>query len=166
MTGIRTLFPTVAAALLLAGCMAEGSFPSLAQRDVERQPQSEPVRTMPNVPSDASLNARIAELLAAARQGQRDFEAAFGSAEAAARTAGAPQSDSWIEAQEQISRAEAARAGTTRALGDLDRLALDRSDLPTSSGDQAALEAALQEVERLARDQQVRIDRLKAITAR
>ena len=93
------------------------------------------------------------------------FEAAFGPAAAAARSAGQARTDSWIAAQEEVSRAEAARAGTTLARADLDRLALERSDLPTSVGDQAALDSAIAVVDRLAVDQQSRLDRLKALIA-
>src|SRR5688500_2142771 len=137
----------VAASLVLSGCMAEGPFPSLAQRDIERQPLSEPVRPIPIVADDAALRATLSELTRIARQADSDFSTAVGIAGSAARSAGGPGSDSWVVAQEQLSRAEAARAGTTRAMGDLDRLALDRSNLPTSPTDQAALAAARTEVE-------------------
>ena len=157
---------TLALLLLAGGCMTEGPFPSLAQRDSERQPAGEPVRVMPDVADDSVLRARIDELVALARAGDQAFETAFGPAMAAASAAGANGSDSWIAAQEQVSRAEAARAGTMRALGDLDQLALERSNLPTSPEDQAALNSAITEVERLALDQQSRLDRLKALIAR
>ena len=156
----------VAASLVLSGCMAEGPFPSLAQRDVERQPLGEPVRPIPIVADDAALRITLSELTRIAREADADFSTAAALAASAARSAGGPGSDSWVVAQEQLSRAEAARAGTTRALGDLDRLALDRSNLPTSPTDQAALAAARSDVERLAADQQGRLDRLKVLIAR
>ena len=146
------------APLLAGACMAEGPFPSLAQRDVERQPLGEPVRVMPLVPDDPALRGRIGDLVAQARQGDEAFEAAFGPAAAAARSAGQARTDSWIAAQEEVSRVVPARA-------DLDRLALERSDLPTSVGDQAALDSAIAVVDRLAVDQQSRLDRLKALIA-
>ena len=152
--------------LSLSGCMAEGPFPSLAQRDVERRPLGEPVRPNPIIADDAALRITLLELTRLARQAHSDFTAVVGLADTAARSAGGPGSDSWIAAQEQLSRAEAARAGTTRALGDLDRLALDRSNLPTSLADQAALAAAKTEIERLTADQQARLDRLKILIAR
>jgi hypothetical protein len=151
---------------LIAGCAVEGPFPSLAQRGVERERPTEPVRPSPDVAADAALQTRVAELLALARQGDRDFDAAFGRAEAVARGAGAPDSDSWIAAQQQISRVEAARAETMRALGDLDQLALQRADVPTSEADYTAVNSAIQTVERLALEQQSRLDRLKDIIAR
>ncbi|HET9429117.1 MAG TPA: hypothetical protein VFO69_12230 [Allosphingosinicella sp.] len=156
----------LATALLTGGCMTEGPFPSLAQRDVERQPVGEPVRVMPDVPADPSLRATIGELVALARRGDQAFETAFVPAAAAARAAGATGSDSWIIAQEQVSRAEAARAGTMQSLGDLDRLALERSNLPTSPEDQAELNAAIDLVEGLALDQHSRLDSLKALIVR
>lgn len=159
------LASALAVPLLAGACMAEGPFPSLAQRDVERQPLGEPVRVMPMVPDDPALRGRIGDLVAQARQGDQAFEAAFRPAEAAARSAGQSRSDSWIAAQEQVSRAEAARAGTTGARADLDRLALERSNLPTSVADQAALDSAIAVVDRLALDQQSRLDRLKALIA-
>jgi hypothetical protein len=152
--------------LLLAGCQAQGPFPSLAQREVERRPLTEPVRPVPVVANDAVLRDKIADLAARAREADRAFEAAYAAASAAARGAGGAGSDSWIAAQEQLSRVEASRAGTTTALGDLDRLALERSNLPTSPADQAVLASALDEVERLAADQQSRLDRLKGLIAR
>jgi hypothetical protein len=49
-----------------------------------------------------------------------------------------------------------------RALAELDRLAIGRAEVPTSSEDFAALNAAIAEVERLAVSQQQRWDRLRA----
>ena len=134
------LVSALALSLLAGGCMAEGPFPSLAQRDVERQPLGEPVRVMPLVPDDPALRGRIGELVAQARQGDQAFEAAFGPAEAAARSAGQVRSDSWVAAQEEVSRAEAARTGTTRARADLDRFRMahgpfdERVDLRRNGG--------------------------------
>lgn len=152
-----------AAGLALAGCRAAGPFPSLAQRSGERDlSTAEPVRPAPEVARDPALAARIAELERLARQGERDFEAALGPAQAAAGAAGAANSESWISAQEAISRLEAARAETSRALAELDQLALRRADLPTDAEDHSALLAALDRVEALAAGQQSRIDRLRA----
>ena len=165
MKHVSRLAPALAT-VLLAGCMAQGDFPSLAQRDVEREPLTEPVRAVPVVADDPALRSTIAGLLTSATQSNRDFDSAFGAADRAARLAGAPASDSWVAAQEQVSRVEAARAGTMRSLADLDRLALERSNLPTSPGDQAALDEAMAQVQRLADAQQSRLDRLKTAIAR
>jgi len=152
-----------AAALVAAGCTPNGEFPSLEPRAIEQEdPLAEPVRTPPVVAGDQALRARAAELVAEARRGEREFESALGAASAAARGAGAPGSESWVVAQQQISRAEAARSPTTGALAELDRLATERAREPTNEGDFAAIRSALDEAERIAAGQQQRLDRLRA----
>jgi len=156
-------FAAVFAAALAAACRPNGDFPSLEPRAIEREdPLEEPVRTPPAVPSDPALRARAAELASQARQGERDFEAALGSASAAARRAGSPGSEGWVVAQQQISRAEAARAPTSTALAELDRLAAERARMATDEGDFEAVRSALDEAERLSAGQQQRLDRLRA----
>jgi hypothetical protein len=122
----RTLPPLLAAALLTAGCAADGPFPSLAVRDAERvYAAGDPLQTTPEAPDRAGLAGRIAGFLAAAGEG----EAAFGRALAAAQriSSGPRGSESWIASQQAISRVEAARAETTRALGDLDEFASEQA---------------------------------------
>jgi hypothetical protein len=159
-------FPQIAAlaaALTLFGCVPQGDFPSLAPRAAERDASSrEPVRAAVDVPNDPALRQRLAELLRQAAEGERGFEAAHRPAEAAVRNAGAQGSDRWVEAQQALSRLEAAREGTTRALAELDQLALDRADRPTSSADSAAIEEAIAECGRIAATQQQRLARLRA----
>jgi hypothetical protein len=150
------------AALLLSGCVSQGPFPSLAPRPGEGMDLTvEPVRTPPVVAGDPALQARIAELLAIARNGARDFDSAYGTASRAARTPGPQGSDRWIEAQQALSRLEASRTDTTRALAELDALRLAQADRPTSAADQEALRAALEACERIADDQQARLDALR-----
>jgi hypothetical protein len=157
----------LAAAVLGAGCAPEGEFPSLARRPIEAQdPLEEPVRTPPVVASEPALRARAAELLAEAREGGRAFDAAYGPAASAARGAGAPGSESWVVAQQAISRAEAARAPTIAALSALDALATERAAAPTNEEDFAAIRGALDEAGLLARGQQQRLDALRAATRR
>jgi hypothetical protein len=163
----RPLSSFAAALLLAAGCTTEGPFPSLEPRAIEQEdPLAEPVRTPPAVATDPALRARAGELLAQARLGEREFEAALGPASAAARAAGAPGSERWIEAQQAISRAEAARAPTMTALAELDRLAVERAAMPTAEEDFAAVRSALAEAERLAREQQRRLDALRGAVRR
>ena len=153
---------TMAAALLLTvGCAAEGPFPSLLPREAERATAEEPEQPVREAPSEAGVGSSVAELLALARQGDNAFEAAHARASEAVRGGGAVGSDSWVAAQEVISRAEAARADTTRALVELDQLALARAGRPTNPADLAAIQAAVAEAERIAAGQQVRIDRLR-----
>jgi hypothetical protein len=120
------------------------------------------VRVAPQVAAEAALRARTAERLGQARLGEREFEAAFGPARTAVRGAGAQGSEGWVAAQQAISRAEAARAPTTGALAELDRLVVERADRPTNVEDFAALRGALEAAAALAAGQQERLDRLRA----
>jgi hypothetical protein len=161
------MLAVLAIAALLTGCAPEGEFPSLALRPIEAEdPREEPVRTPPVVAADPALRAQAAALLGQAREGERAFAAAYTRAAPLARAAGTPGTESWVAAQEAISRAEAARAGATRALGDLDRLATERAALPINDDDFAAVRAALSEAEQLVRGQQQRFDALRASAAR
>jgi len=152
--------------LLLCGCVSQGPFPSLAPREGEQLAIEEPVREAVEIPSDSGLRLRVLELRQQAARGNSAFDAAFDPAEAAVRSAGASGSDRWIEAQQAISRLEAARLDITGALAELDRLRAGRADMPTNSDDMAAIEGVFAVVEGLAAVQQDKIDRLRATIAR
>ena len=156
-------FPlAIAASLLLAGCAQQGEFPSLARRPAEDIDMTiEPVREAPVVARDAGLGARIEALTDALRSGDRRFDTDYAAASGAARAAGPRGSESWVVAQQAISRLEASRAETMAALADLNQLRLERADLPTNADDQAALETAIAFGDRIAAEQQARIDRLR-----
>lgn len=164
--GFRPRLALLATSLLIAGCVAEGPFPSLAPRPAEREMlEEEPVRAPEPVPSEPALLARAAELVALARTGERDFESELGAAAAAARAARPFGSESWVLAQQALSRLEAARAETMRALAALDLLAAERADQPTDPADFAALLAALEQVEAIAAAQETRLDALRAMVS-
>jgi len=161
------LLALLAAAALAGGCRAQSDFPSLAVRPIEAQdPLAEPVRTAPVVASEPALRARAAELLALARRGEAAFDRAYRPAAAAARAAGAPGSESWVAAEQALSRAEAERAPTAAALADLDALASERAALPTNTEDFAIIRAAIEEAQTLARGQQQRYDALRTMIRR
>jgi hypothetical protein len=145
---------------LLAGCVTEGPFPSLAPRPDERLSIDEPVREAPIVADDPALQTRIAALIGEARQGDRSFDADYGAAASAAGRAGPAGSNGWIAAQQAISRVEAARGRTSDAATELHQLALERSGQAMSAADRQALDDAIAEADRLVADQQARIDRL------
>jgi hypothetical protein len=152
----------LAASAALAGCAAEGDFPSLARRPVESDRSvEEPVRPPLHVPEEEALRALVAELRGRAAAGDRDFEAAYGAAEAAAARAGGRESESWVAAQQALSRLEAAREATMRALSELDALATSRAGTPTNPGDFSSINEALAAVERMAVAQQQRFDALR-----
>jgi len=146
---------------LLAGCAASGPFPSLSPRPAEQLSMDEPVRVAPVVAEDPQLRALVAGLAADARSGQAAFVAALGAARSRVGAAGGSGSDSWIEAQQAISRIEAARAATVGALAELDALSIARANVPTNRDDFSALMAAVESAAALARDQQAEIDRLR-----
>jgi hypothetical protein len=159
---IARLPHAAAAMLLLAGCAQQGQFPSLARRPAEDIDMSvEPVREAPVVPVNETLRARIEQLTEALRNGERRFEGDHADAASAARAAGPRGSESWVAAQQAISRLEASRAQTTAALADLHQLRLERADLPTGEEDQAALDTAIAFGDRIAAQQQARIDGLR-----
>jgi hypothetical protein len=162
---MRTRFPlSLLLAGALAGCVTGGPFPSLAQREGETLPIEEPVRTPAAVADDAALHARIEALVAQARHGMDAFDAAYGPAGRAAAGSAPEGSDRWIAAQQAISRLEAARAETTEAAAELDRLSQARADAPTSTADRDALAQAIAEAERIAANQQDRLNRLRGVS--
>jgi glutathione S-transferase len=134
----------------LAACSAPGGpYPSLQPRAAEaidpRVPVETPMNDRPVTPAVAS---RLAELVAQARAGDADFQSAAAQAEKLAAMAGAPQSESWVVAQEALTAADAARAPVGTALGDID--GIGAVALQTNGGiapnDVGAIKAAAAEV--------------------
>ena len=159
---IRRILVLLPGLVLGSACAPDASFPSLEPRPGERLSNDEPVRQTVPVPPDPALSAQAAELVAAARRGQAEFEAALAEARAKVARAGAAGSDSWIEAQQAISRLEAARASTSRALADLDKLSIERANRPTNSAEFQDLLRAVELAQSLALAQHAEIDRLRA----
>jgi hypothetical protein len=149
-----------------AGCRTPASTaPSLAPRAGESIDPRVPVESAVDTrPADPALIARLAALVAQAAAGERTFRAAAADAQRLAAGAGAPQSESWVVAQQALSAAVAARAQTTRALGDIDAVAAEalaeRGGL--APADLAAIEAAAAEVSALSRRQAETIDSIAA----
>ena len=152
---------------MLTGCVSDRDFPSLALRDVELDRSTEAAPRPPvEIPSDPALRRQIVALAAQARTGDVAFERAYGPAASAMAAAGGEGSESWVEAQQALSRLEAARAETMRALGDLDALAMARANAPTNAGDLAALDTAIDSIEGVALGQQQRLDSLRTRLSR
>jgi hypothetical protein len=152
---------TAAAVALAAGCAPQGGFPSLAPRPGEQQDWTEePVRIAPAVASDAAMRQRLVALRGQAAQGERAFEADYGPAEAAIGRAGGEGSDSWVEAQQALSRLQAAQSEVTEALDQLEQVALARAQEPTNAEDLAAIDAARNAVAGIVAAQNARVARL------
>ena len=125
---------------------------------------AEPAPTPPPVPAtaDPALMARIAQLRAAAREGDRAFDDAMTEASEAVSGAGEAGSESWIAAQIAVSEAEMARTPTSTAIAELTALALEETAEPANPIDQRAIEAASEEIRTLAERQTESLETLKA----
>ena len=151
----------MSAAALLAGCTTKGPFPSLAPRPDERLTIDEPVREAPHIADDSALRVRINTLVAEARAGNAAFERDYDDAARTAARAGAEGSDSWMAAQQALSRVEAARGRSSSAAAELHQLAVTRAGQPISPPDQAALEAAIDQADGIVAAQQARLNRIR-----
>ena len=156
------LLPLIA----LAGCSASGGgSPPLAPRAAEaidpRVPVPDPAAQA--APS-ADLVRELDSLVARAVAGDEAFRAAAANADLLAAAAGAPQSESWILAQQALSAAVAARAPVTRAMGDIDSIAARRIQQLGGIGaaDLAAIQAASKRVHAIDSGEAATIDRLQA----
>ena len=157
------LFPMV----MLSACAAPGGpYPSLQPRAAEAiDPRIPVVRPMNDRPITAGLMARLAALVDQARSGNAQFEGAVADAERLAASVGAPQSESWIAAQEALTAAIAARRATAQALGDIDEIAATslQDQRGIAPNDLAAIQRAAAEVAALDNRQ---ADRINAIQQR
>lgn len=164
---MRILATAALLAAALTACVSQGPFPSLAVRPAEREDWSEePVHTAPPVADDAAVRTRVAALVADARAGSARFDADYAAAERAAARSGPEGSDAWIEAQEALSRVEAARGDTTNAATELHQLRLERTGMATSAADLALIDAAIAQVEGLSEGQQTRMARIESLSRR
>ena len=109
----------------LSACAApDGRYPSLQPRAAEAiDPRVPVVKPMNNRPVAPTLASNLSTLVDQARSGNAAFDSAVSHAERLAASAGAPQSEGWIAAQEALTAAIAARKTTATALGDIDGLA-------------------------------------------
>ncbi|HYW15196.1 MAG TPA: hypothetical protein VE891_03445 [Allosphingosinicella sp.] len=164
MAGPRAFLAILIPLALAAGCAAPGPYPSLAPRPAEKAYAEDAEERKPTPqPDDPALAGEIDRLLAAGKAGAAEFDAALPAARAAAGRAGAAGSDSWIEAQQALSRLESARARTTAAVADLDRLAVERISAGTlGEGDSERLRRATEALQALTDSQADRLQRLGA----
>jgi hypothetical protein len=148
--------------VLLGACASPGGpYPSLRPRAAEAiDPRVQPVRPMNDRPVSPTLASRLAALVNAAQSGDAAFDGAASIAERLAATAGAPQSDSWIEAQEALTAAIAARKPTATALGDVDEVGATalQAQGGIAPNDLAAIKNAAAEIAAIDHRQAERID--------
>ncbi len=121
---MRLPSPFLMLGLALAGCAGNAAdYALLLPRAGEAiDPRVPVVRPMNARPASAALLAELTRLVATARAGDAAFAPAIARAQTLAASAGAPQSESWIVAQQALSAAIEARLPTATALGDIDAL--------------------------------------------
>ncbi len=152
---------------LLSACAPSGSFPSLAPRPAELAapvPEGQAAAEPAPPAADPALVARLDQLVAAAQEGQQAFAPALAAAGGAIARAGAPRSESWIEAQLALSRLEAARTPTVTAQADFDALVRERNEsgAPPAEADAAAIATAAEQIRSLLVAQNEQLARLSA----
>lgn len=162
---MRCATPILLLTASVAGCSSPGGpYPSLQPRAAEAiDPRLQPPAPVNDRPVAPALAAQLAALIDQARAGNAAFEPAAAAAERSATSAGPPQSESWIVAQEALSAAIAARKPTAMAEGDID--ALGASALQTHGGiapsDLKAIQDAAALVASIARAQTDRTDAIQ-----
>ena len=150
---------------LVSGCSSTGEpYPSLQPRAAEQVDPRLPVEGPINDrPVSYELQARLNTLVADAQSGNAAFDAAASEAERLAGSAGAPQSDGWVAAQQALSAAVAARRPVSEALSEID--ALGANALQARGGiapnDLAAIQQAATTVGKLDKRQADRIDAIQ-----
>jgi hypothetical protein len=154
MTTRNSILLMTASAFSLAGCAAQGTFPSLAPRAVETAAANEPATTPMVViaPSDPARVARVQALVRKAEAGAPAFATALSAARQAVGGGKVAGSDGWIAAQVAISRLERMREPVGTALSEL---TVEQRDvlLGPESEDKAALADAFARVSALDSDQ-------------
>jgi hypothetical protein len=151
----------------LSACAAPGGpYPSLQPRAAEAiDPRLPVVRPMNERPVAPALASKLSALVDQAETGNAAFETAASGAERLAAGAGAPQSESWIAAQQALTAAIAARSATANALGDIDAIAA--TALQTQGGiapnDLNAIQSAAAQVGAI---DQRQADRIRAVQRR
>jgi hypothetical protein len=162
---MRAWAPIIAAMAVSACSSAGGPYPSLQPRAAEAiDPRLQPVRPMNDRPVAAELASELATLVDQARSGESAFEPAAAQAERLAASAGAPQSEGWIAAQEALSAAIAARKPTALAQADIDNIGATalQNHGGIAPNDLKAIDSAAAEVAAISRGQTDRIEAIKA----
>lgn len=154
-----------------ASCSAPSAAPepSLAPRAAEAiDPRVPILNEVPPGSADASLASQLAGFVNDARAGIPSFNATQAEAERLAADAGPMASESWVAAQQALSRLIEQYGVTTRAAANIDDLGSGRlqSQHWIVPADQQALAAAAAAVSAISDAQAAAIDRLKQQLAR
>lgn len=161
----------VSLVLALAACSSPrvGPEPSLAPRPAEAIDPRVPVPgDIPAGTVDAALARQLDELVAQIRAGAPAFDAQEAEATRLAAGAGPESSESWVAAQQALSRLVEQFGNTTRAAADIDALASARLEGKhwIAPADQAAIAAAASTVAAISEPQAAAIARIREQLAR
>lgn len=167
---MRRLVPLLSL-LMVGACTAPqaGQEPSLAPRAAEAIDPRVPIPdTVPSGPVDAALASKLDELVARARSGVPLFDAQLAKAERQSAAAGPGASESWVIAQQELSKLIEQFGMTTRAAADIDALASSRLEGQRwiRPADQQAIAAAAADVAAISEPQAAAIQRLQDQLAR
>ena len=146
-----------------------GPEPSLAPRAAESIDPRVPIPdAVPAGPVDPALAQRIDVLLAEVRGSEAAFAVREAEAARLATSAGPVSSESWVVAQQSVSRLVEQFGVTTRVAADIDALASARlySNRGISPGDQQAISAASSAVAAISEPQAASIARIRETLAR
>jgi len=159
------------AGLLVSACSTAGTGPepSLAPRAAEAiDPQVPIPATVPSGPADGALVAKLEGLVRQARDGVPLLDARQAEAERLAASAGPIASESWLAAQQALSRLVEQYGVTTKAAADIDELASRQLDGQhwIRPADQQAIAAAAASVASISEPQAAAIERLNNQIAR
>ena len=156
--------------LVACASVDDGQYPSLARRAVELRAAA-PVETSPTPalpePATADLATAFAALRNDAGRGDTAFAAELARSRALIESArgSASESEAWVQAQIRVSALDSARAPSTLALAEVDRLTVERGVAGNAAG--AAELASLQvEVAAMVERQNRTLDQLLAMLAR
>jgi len=164
--------PVLLLTILLTGACStaiSGPEPSLAPRAAEAIDPRVPIPgTVPIGPVDEALASKLDDLVGQARAGVPLFEARQANAERLAAVAGPMASESWVAAQQALSRLVDQYGVTSRTAADIDGLAASRlhGQHWIRPADQRAIAAAAAEVAAISNPQAATIDRLMDQLAR
>jgi hypothetical protein len=166
---MRSLLLLAALPLAAACAMTTSTEPSLAPRAAEAIDPRLPVPGDVSAGTvDPALAGRLSALVAEVNSSVPAFEAREAEASRLAAGAGPEASESWIVAEQALSRLVEQYGVTTRAAADIDALASSRLDGQRwiAPADREAISAAAAEVASIGARQAGAIDRLKEQLAR
>jgi hypothetical protein len=156
---------------MVAACSTPriGPEPSLAPRAAEAIDPRVPIPgDIPLGPVSPDVASRLEALVSTVRGGSAEFETHAAEASRLARAAGPTASESWIAAQQALSRLVSHYGLTTRAAADIDELAASRlrSQGWIAPADREAVAAAAAEVGAISQSQAATIARIRESLAR